>query len=365
MINMLDLKEEFIEIEAEVIDTVVNILKSTRYILGPHVEGFEQELALYNGVEYAVGVASGTSALHLSLAAIDVAKGDEVITTPFTFFASIESILYRGAKPVFVDIDKHTLNINTDLIEENITNKTKAIIPVHLFGLPCNMEAIIKISDKYGLAIIEDCAQSFGSTYKGKHTGSFGTTGCFSFYPSKNLGCYGDGGAVITNNRNIDEKIKRLRNHGASASYTHDVVGFNSRLDEIQAGILRIKLKKIDEKNSLRRKNVLLYNEYLTGYVTTPIEPEGYISNYHQYTIRSPRREAIKQALSKEDIASVVYYPIPMHMQNALDGLYKEGDFPIAEEAARQVLSLPIYPGMQANDIEKICQVIIRCLNEG
>lgn len=365
MINMLDLKQEFIEIEDEVIEKVVSILKSSRYVLGPNVDEFEGHLASYHEVPFAVGVSSGTSALHLSLASLGIDNDDEVITTPFTFFASIESIIYRNAVPIFVDIEEDTLNINIDLIEEKITKKTKAIMPVHLFGLPCNMKAIMDIADRHGLMVIEDCAQSFGSTLWGQKTGTFGHAGCFSFYPSKNLGCYGDGGALITNDEDVANEVKALRNHGASKNYTHKTIGFNSRLDEIQAGILLIKLTKVDRKNELRRENAKLYNELLKGIVTVPVEPDGYISNYHQYTIRTPKRETLRKALQEESIASVVYYPIPMHLQNALSNYgYKEGDFPVSEAASKQVLSLPVYPGMEAEKIERVCEVIKRCIEK-
>lgn len=363
MIPMIDLQKEFLDIEDEVIQTVVKILKSTRYILGPHVEDFERKLAAYHGVLYAVGVASGTSALHLSLASFDIGKHDEVITTPFTFFATIESIIYRSAKPVFVDIDDQTLNMDIHRIEEKITERTKAIVPVHLFGLPCDMNRIGALARKHGLRVIEDCAQSYGASLDKRKTGSFGDTGCFSFYPSKNLGCYGDGGAVITNNPDVYNQIRALRNHGSTGNYVHGHIGFNSRLDEIQAGILLIKMKRVEEMNALRRKNALLYTEMLEDYVVCPRVPDGYVSSFHQFTIRSPYRDRIREALAREDIASVVYYPAPMHLQEPLKAYgYKEGDFPVAEKAAKEVLSLPVYPGMSLRDIEKVADIVKKCL---
>ncbi|MBF0345002.1 MAG: DegT/DnrJ/EryC1/StrS family aminotransferase [Nitrospirae bacterium] len=363
MIPMLDLRREFLDIESEVIQSVVSILGSSRYVLGPHVEEFERQLSAYHGVSYTAGVGSGTGALFLSLACLSVGRGDEVITTPFTFFATIESIIYNGARPVFVDVDENTLNIDAKKIEDKITKKTKAILPVHLFGLPCEMDKILSLAKNYNLHIVEDCAQSFGSSINGKLTGSFGEAGCFSFYPSKNLGCYGDGGAVTTNDKQMYEQILALRNHGSRGNYVHDCLGFNSRLDEIQAGILLIKLKRVEHQNHLRRQNARLYTSLLKEHVRCPQELDGYVSNYHQYTIRSPHRDKIKFALQQEGIASVVYYPIPMHMQKATEGYgYREGNFPIAERASREVLSLPVYPGMPEGDIHRVCEVILKCL---
>ncbi|MCG6551584.1 MAG: DegT/DnrJ/EryC1/StrS family aminotransferase [Candidatus Magnetominusculus sp. LBB02] len=363
MIPMLDLRKEFLDIEDEVAASVIEVLKSTRYILGPHVEAFEAQLAKYHGLGFGAGVGSGTGALFLSLASLPISAGDEVITTPFTFFATAESILYVGAKPVFVDIDPVTLNMDIDLIEEKITEKTKAILPVHLFGLPCDMKRIMALAKKYNLHVVEDCAQSFGSSIDGKLTGTFGSAGCFSFYPSKNLGCYGDGGAVVTDDRQMYENILALRNHGSRGNYIHDVVGFNSRLDEIQAAILLIKLKKVEHYNAIRRENAAIYTSLLSGAVVCPHIPDGYTSNYHQYTIRSAHRDKIKDALAASDISSVVYYPLPIHLQKPLEQFgFKRGNFPVAEAASKEVLSLPVYPGLPKEEIERIAEIIKRCL---
>ncbi len=363
MIQMLDLENEFLDIKDEVIETVVDILKSTKYILGPNVAEFEKEVAFYHGVSHAAGVSSGTDALHLSLASLGISEGDEVITSPFTFFATVESIIYVGAKPVFVDIDPETMNIDPKGISEKITDKTKAILNVHLFGLPCDMEAILDIANKAGLYVVEDCAQAFGASISDKKVGSFGTMGCFSFYPSKNLGCYGDGGIVTVNDRKFNDELKRLRNHGSAGNYVHEKIGFNSRLDEIQAGILLIKLKKIDEMNKSRKKNALLYDSLLKGYVECPPVIDNFECVYHQYTIRSPHRDHIKQALLNEDISSVIYYPKPMHLQPALSNYeYRAGDLPISEKTSSEVLSLPVYPTLSEKEIHKICDVIKRCL---
>ncbi|MBF0458824.1 MAG: DegT/DnrJ/EryC1/StrS family aminotransferase [Nitrospirae bacterium] len=363
MIPMLDLRREFLDIEDEVVAAVIEVLKGTRYVLGPEVEAFERQLAKYHGLSHCAGVGSGTGALFLSLASLPISPGDEVITTPFTFFATVESIMYVGAKPVFADIDTRTLNIDVDLIEEKITDKTKAILPVHLFGLPCNMKRIMELAKKYNLYVIEDCAQSFGSSIDGKLTGTFGSAGCFSFYPSKNLGCYGDGGAVVTDNKEMYENILALRNHGSRGNYIHSVVGFNSRLDEIQAAILLIKLKKVESNNAMRRENAAIYTSLLSSAVMCPDIPMGYTSNYHQFTIRSPHRNKIKDALHEADVSSVVYYPVPMHLQKPLEQFgYRKGDFPVAETASEEVLSLPVYPGLSQEAIGRIAEVIKKCL---
>mgnify|MGYP001063592317 CR=1 FL=1 len=359
----IDLKAQYSNIKDEILRCINEIFESSHYILGENVKDFEDEIKSYLGVSEAIGVASGTDALHLALKALDITQGDEVITTPFTFFATVEAILYVGAKPVFVDIDENTYNIDPEKIEEKITPQTKAIIPVHIFGCPADMIKISEIAQKYGLKIIEDAAQAFGAKIGDKKIGTFGDIGCFSFYPSKNLGCFGDGGMVVTNNPEIAEKIRILRNHGSPGRYVHETVGLNSRLDEIQAGILRIKLKHIDEYNSLRRKKANLYTKILSDKVITPKEVENTYHVYHLYSIRSENRDKIKEFLSKHGIPSVVYYPIPMHLQRAITNLgYKEGDFPVAEKVSKEILSLPIYPEIPDEEIFEIAQIIIRCL---
>ncbi len=359
MVPMLDLKKEFNEIKKEILDMLTEILESSHYILGPKVAELEKKIAGYHGVSSAIGVASGTDALHLSLSALGIEKGDEVITTPFTFFATAEAIIYRGATPVFVDMEPGTLNMDTSLIEKRITKKTKAIIPVHIFGHPADMPEIQKIAKKHNLKIVEDCAQAFGASITGKKVGSFGDAGCFSFYPSKNLGAYGDGGMITLDDASLADTIKKFRNHGSGGAYKHETIVFNSRLDEIQAGILLVKFKRIDEYNNQRRQKAAAYNKLLTGKVTCPIEKNGYHHVYHQYTIMTPRRNEIQNKLKASDISSVVYYPIPLHLQEALKFLgHKEGDFPIAEKAAREVLSLPMYPSLEESTIVKIAKII-------
>ncbi|MEK6582387.1 MAG: DegT/DnrJ/EryC1/StrS family aminotransferase [Nitrospirota bacterium] len=359
MIPMVDLKKEFTEIKKEVFEMLTEILESSHYILGPKVSELEKKISDYHGVAAAIGVASGTDALHLSLDALGIGEGDEVITTPFTFFATAEAVIYTGATPVFVDAEPDTLNIDVSLIEKKITKKTKAIIPVHIFGHPADMAEINKLARKHNLKVIEDCAQAFGAAINNKRVGSFGDAGCFSFYPSKNLGAYGDGGMITLNDSVIANTIKKLRNHGSGGAYKHESVGFNSRLDEIQAGILLIKLKRIDEYNSKRRQNAALYNKFLSGNVKCPKEKNGCYHVYHQYTIMSPERDKLQNKLKDNGISSVVYYPIPLHLQEALSFLeYKEGDFPVAEKAAREVLSLPMYPGLEEKTIKEIAEII-------
>jgi len=359
----IDLKAQYSNIKDEVLRCINDILESSHYILGENVKKFEDDIKSYLGVSEAIGVASGTDALHLALKALDITHGDEVITTPFTFFATVEAILYVGAKPVFVDIDENTYNIDPDKIEEKITPRTKAIIPVHIFGCPSDMIKINEIAQKYGLKIIEDAAQAFGAKIGDKKIGTFGDIACFSFYPSKNLGCFGDGGMVVTNNPEIADKIRILRNHGSPGRYVHETVGLNSRLDEIQAGVLRIKLKHIDEYNSLRRKKANIYTKFLSDKVITPKEVENTYHVYHLYSIRSESRDKIKEILAKQGFPSVVYYPIPMHLQKAIANLgFKKGDFPIAEKVSREILALPIYPEIPDEEVFEISQIIIRCL---
>lgn len=359
MIPMIDLKEQFNDIKQEVFEMITDILESSQYILGPKVLEFEMKVAEYHGVSESIGVASGTDALHLAVEALGIGEGDEVITSPFTFFATAEAILYKGAVPVFVDIEPDTMNINPGLIESRITEKTKAILPVHLFGHPADMNKIMALAEKHKLKVIEDCAQSFGASVDGKKTGSCGDAGCFSFYPSKNLGAFGDGGLIILKDSSIANEIRRLRNHGSPGAYLHETVGYNSRLDEIQAGILLIKFRRIDEFNDKRRKNAALYTELLSDSIRRPVARPGAMHVYHQYTIRSPKRDEIQQRLRDHDISSVIYYPIPLHLQEALGFLgYKEGDFPVAEEAASSVLSLPIYPELKETAIKEIADII-------
>jgi dTDP-4-amino-4,6-dideoxygalactose transaminase len=362
---MIDLKKQYTGIKDEILHIVNEILESSHYVLGKRVSDLEAGISSYHEVKEAIGVASGTDALHLALRAFGIGTGDEVITSPFSFFATVEAILYTGAKPVFADIDPDTCNIDPSMIVKKITKHTKAILPVHIFGHPAGMEEITDIAKGSGLKVVEDCAQSFGASLHGKKTGSFGDAGCFSFYPSKNLGACGDGGMIILNNTEAADTIKMLRNHGSRGGYRHECLGYNSRLDEIQAGILLVKFGKIDEYNARRRENAHLYNQLLDGSVVCPTERPGAVHVYHQYTIRSKRRDYIQQRLKEQGIASVVYYPTPLHLQKALEFLgCGEGSFPVAEQVSREVLSLPMYPELDAADIRYVADIIRTCLKE-
>jgi dTDP-4-amino-4,6-dideoxygalactose transaminase len=359
MIPMVDLKIQYLKIKDEIDGGILAALEKTQFILGPNVTAFENEAAAYLGVQHAVAVASGTDALHLALAAAGIGAGDEVITSPFTFIATAEAIRYLGATPVFVDIDPKSFNIDPARIEAAITPKSRAILPVHLFGQPADMAAIESICAKHGLLLIEDCAQSFGSKINGRMTGALGTLGCFSFFPSKNLGCYGDGGMVTTNSPELAEQVRILRNHGSRVRYHHAVIGYNSRLDEIQAVVLRAKLKRIEEYNVGRRRVAHLYNELLRDSQVTPPHEDGKGTHvYHQYTILTDYRETIMEALAAARIASAVYYPIPLHRQDVFAADYRDVSLPVAEETSDRCMSLPIFPEMTDEQVREVVGVI-------
>jgi dTDP-4-amino-4,6-dideoxygalactose transaminase len=365
VIPMLDVKAQHDPIKEEIKTALKEILDSGRFILGKNVDSLEGGISSYLGAKHAVGLASGTDALYLSLRALDITQGDEVITSPFSFIATAEAITYVGAKPVFVDIENDTLNIDIAKIEEKITPKTRAIIVVHLFGLPADMDELTALAKKYNLKIIEDCAQAFGAKYRESHVGSIGDCGCFSFYPSKNLGAYGDGGMLTTNSSDINEKVRVLRNHGTVGTYKHKFIGYNSRLDEIQAAILRIKHKHIDEYNGRRRKIAEVYSSVLQGIVKCPATKDDRTHVYHQYTVRSSQRDMIAQALQENSVSSVIYYPLPMHLQEAFTFLgYTEGDFPESEAAAKEVISLPIYPELSTETATFIAETIVKTLKK-
>jgi dTDP-4-amino-4,6-dideoxygalactose transaminase len=362
---MVDLKIQYEAIKDEMNAAVLNVMRSAHFILGPQGKGLEEEVAAYHGVKRAVAVASGTDALHLALLAAGIRRGDEVITTPFTFIATAEAISYIGAVPVFVDIHPETFNMDVSRIEAAITDRTRAIIPVHLYGQPVDMDGLMRIARKRGLKVIEDCAQSFGAESGGRKAGSFGDFGCYSFFPSKNLGGYGDGGMVITDDEKLAGRLESLRNHGSSVRYYHDEVGFNSRLDEIQAAIIRIKFKHIDEYNRKRRDNAVLYNQYLAvDGILTPAEQKGTRHVFHQYTIRVKNRDAVKKKLDEGNVtSSMIYYPVPLHLQEAYKGLgIKQGSLPAAEQAARDVLSLPMYPELTEAQIRQVADAVKKAL---
>lgn len=347
MIALVDLQAEYKVLKDEILQSIEEVLESGQFILGAKGRKLEEDLAKYLDAEYGVGVANGTDALLLSLEALNIGAGDEVITTPFTFFATAEVIARVGATPVFIDIDPLTYNMNTDLIESAITEKTKAIIVVHLFGQSAHMDTIMKISRKHNLRVIEDACQSLGATFHGEKVGSIGDLGCFSFFPSKNLGAYGDGGMVVTSNRHLYEKLKSLRNHGSSERYIHTHIGFNSRLDEIQAAILEVKFRRLDEWNNRRREVAEKYTKKLTGIVHVPAVLKNREHVFHQYCIETPQRDQLMQFLKHNQIESSVYYPIPLHLQQAFDQLgYEEGDFPVSEMVSKRIMAIPIHSMM-------------------
>ncbi len=347
-VPLVDLKAQYRNHKSEIDEAIQRVIDHTAFIMGAEVAQFEKAFASYCDAEYAVGVSSGTGALFLALLAHGVGPGDEVITTPFTFFATGEAISTVGATPVFVDIDPATYNIDPALIEPAITAHTKAIMPVHLYGQPADMDAINEIARKHGLAVIEDAAQAHGSRYHGRRAGILGDSACFSFYPSKNLGCYGDGGAVVTNDPQIAERVAKLRNHGRLSKYQHDELGYGHRLDGIQAAILGAKLPHLDDWNTKRRHRAQRYTEMLSELpVQTPFTLPDVEPVYHCYTIRLQEgldRNAVVQYLKDHGIGVGVHYPIPLHLQPAYAFLgLKAGSYPVSEKASREVLSLPIY----------------------
>jgi dTDP-4-amino-4,6-dideoxygalactose transaminase len=358
-IPMVDLKEQYHRLKNEIDSGLLQALESTQFILGPNVQAFEKETAEYLGVKHAIGVANGTDALHLALAALDIGPGDEVITTPFTFIATAEAIKYVGATPVFVDIDPKTFNIDLALVEKAITKKTKAVIPVHLFGQPVDMAALKKLCDKHNLKIVEDCAQSFGAHINGKQTGSFGDAGAFSFFPSKNLGCYGDGGLVSTNSDEVAAKVKGLRNHGSFKQYHHNIIGYNSRLDELQAVILRVKLKRIDDFNTNRRRVDATYKKMMAGTdVVMPFVDGIGHHVFHQYCCMHPKRDAIMQALRDKGIGCAIYYPIPLHKQDVFAKEYAHVSLPVSESTVTKCFALPVFPELDEARIKIITDTI-------
>ncbi|MDD5271516.1 MAG: DegT/DnrJ/EryC1/StrS family aminotransferase [Methylovulum sp.] len=359
MIPMVNLKAQYAEIKAEVEQGLAQTIENCSFILGPNVHAFEQETAAYLGVRHAIGVASGTDALHLALLAEGIGKGDEVITTAFTFIATAEAIKYVGAVPVFVDIDPRTFNIDPEAIINAITSRTKAVMPVHLFGQPADMAHIAQICQEHDLKLIEDCCQSFGASVDGKQTGAIGDAAGFSFFPSKNLGAFGDGGLVVTNSDGTAAKIRQLRNHGSNVRYYHEVIGYNSRLDEMQAVILRAKLKRIDQYNQGRRRVAHLYSQLLAGLpITTPFEDGLGVHVYHQYTLLSEQREQIMQALQAQQIGCAVYYPVPLHQQIAFKDECAGLSLPVTESVAARCFSLPICPFLADESVRTIVGVI-------
>jgi dTDP-4-amino-4,6-dideoxygalactose transaminase len=372
-IPLLDLKEQHSRIGEEIRVAIDRVIESQHFILGPEVEALEQEVAAYSQCAYGIGVSSGTDALLVALMALDIKPGDEIITTPYSFFATAGSIARLGATPVFVDIDYATFNIVPELIEARITERTRAIMPVHLFGQMAEMDAIMEVARRHDLYVIEDAAQAIGAEYKGRRAGSIGELGCFSFYPTKNLGAFGDGGLVTTNDPALDERVRRLRNHGYTARYYNKEVGGNFRLDALQAAVLRVKLKYLDAWTDARRRNAALYRtlfaEAQLAYeggasdsanrVQLPTEAPQRRHIYNQFVISLDRRDALQSFLKERRIGTEVYYPVPLHLQECFAGLgYQAGLFPYSEEAANHTLALPIYPELSAGQQRAVVQAI-------
>jgi dTDP-4-amino-4,6-dideoxygalactose transaminase len=359
-VPFLDLSSQYKQLESEWFELIHATGTSGAFVLGPNVTEFEKEFASYIGAKHAIGCANGTDALVLSLRALGVGPGDEVIVPPFTFFATAEVVTIVGATPVFVDIEADSYNIDPQQIRSAITPKTKAIIPVHLYGCPAKMEEIAAIAREHKLAVVEDCAQAFGATANGRRVGGIGDTGTFSFYPTKVLGCYGDGGMVTTNRDDVAEHLRRLRNHGQNKPYMHNEIGYNSRLDEIQAALLRLKMRGIDQDIAGRETVAVAYDKRLSGFgVRLPSKPAYGRHVFGLYTIRVTERDRVRQVLSENKVASAVYYPVPLHLQEVYKSLgYRAGSMPVAERAAAEVLSLPIYPGMPLEHVARVGDVL-------
>jgi dTDP-4-amino-4,6-dideoxygalactose transaminase len=360
VIPICDLKEQYRTLRDQMMRAVDEVFTSGHFINGPNVKALEAEVAQYLGVKHAVALNSGTDALHLALRALDIGPGDEVITTPFTFVATTEAIGIVGATPVFVDIDPRTYNLDARQIEAAITPRTRAILPVHLYGCPAPMDEILAIAKRHHLAVVEDCAQSIGATIDGRFTGTLGQFGCFSFFPSKNLGAYGDGGMLVTDDQSLADRARSLRGHGGRVKYYHEELGVNSRLDEVQAAILRVKLPYLEAWIEKRRAAAGRYTAAFAGsQLQVPVEPEDARHVYHQYTLRVPDRDRVQQDLKAAGVESMVYYPVPLHLQkvHAMLGL-REGAFPHSEKAAREVLSIPMFPELRPDVQQQVVDAV-------
>jgi dTDP-4-amino-4,6-dideoxygalactose transaminase len=365
-VPFLDLKAQYVAIKGEINEEIKKVLDSCAFAGGPFVEEFEKAFADYCRCDYAVGVGNGTDALWLTLLACNIGKGDEVITVPNTFIATCEAITLCGAKPVLVDVDDSYYTMDPDLLEQAITPRTKALIPVHLFGQMADMDSIMKIADKHGLIVIEDACQAHGAEYKGKKAGSIGHAGCFSFYPGKNLGAYGEAGAVVTNDLNIANAIKMLRDHGQSKKYYHERMGVNARMDGIQGAVLRVKLKYLDEWNDGRRDRARQYNEALKTVdgLSVPLEAEHCKHIYHVYAIRVKERDVVLAELKKKDIACGVHYPIPIHCTKVYEReLGGQGGFEVSEVCAKEFLSLPMFPELDSDQVAYVAEQLTACFS--
>lgn len=361
---MLDLAEQYTTIKDEVLNEINKVMSSSQFILGENVRKLENDISLYSNVAHGIGVGNGSDAIHIALQAAGVKEGDEVITTSFTFFATGGAIVRAGAIPVFVDIDPITFNIDPIKIEAALTEKTKAIIPVHLYGQMADMELIQKIANQNNLIIIEDAAQAIGSKQNGKTVGELGTAATYSFFPTKNLGAYGDAGMIVTNDEDLAEKARVIRVHGSKPKYYHHVLGYNSRLDEMQAAILNVKFPHLEEWSDNRRQHALRYtnllNQKLKDIIQTPVERDGNYHVFHQYTLRVPKRDDLQAFLKEKGIPTMIYYPMPLHLQPVFKDLgYIDGDLPETEKAAKEAISLPMYPELPKEHQDYIIENII------
>lgn len=359
-IKYLDLQAQYHSLKPEIDSAVAAVLESSAFTLGPAVKQFEESFAAYCGSAYCAGVNNGTNALLLALRALDVGPGDEVITAANTFIATVAAVIQAGARPILVDVDPVSRNIDPILLKMAVSRKTRVIIPVHLFGRPADMDPIMKTADEYHLAVLEDCAQAHGARYKGRRVGSIGRMAAFSFYPGKNLGAYGEAGGITTGDARLDNQVRVLRDHGSAKKYYHDVIGYNARMEGIQGAVLNVKLKYLDQWNTERRRVAGLYNKRLKGLpVRVPELAENYEQVFHLYVIETPRRDRLQQHLKEQGIVTLIHYPVPNHLQKALDYLgYNKGDFPVTEQLADEILSLPIYPEMTDEQVAFVAHTI-------
>lgn len=363
-IPLVDLKRQYQSIKGEIDEAIARVIGDSAFILGKYTAAFEQSFADYCGVKYCVGLNSGTDGLHLAYRVLGIGPGDEVMTVANTFFATTEPLYHLGAKPVFVDIDRQTYLIDTAAIESKITKKTKAIVPVHLYGQMANMTQIRALARKYHLKVIEDCAQAHGATHRGKKAGSLGDIGVYSFYPGKNLGAYGDAGCIITNNQALANTVRKLRDHGRMSKYEHELFGYSSRVDGLQAAILTVKLRHLDRWTDRRRSIAKRYTALLPGTLKKPIEAEGNRHVYHLYTVEVDRRAAIANRLRHEGIEVGIHYPRPLHQQPAYQSYgFQHGLLPITETVADRILSLPLFPEMTEDEIKFIAKKVTEALS--
>lgn len=370
-VPFVDLKSQYLSLQEEIGSAIQNVIDATAFAGGPFVARFEEEFRAFCGTKWAIGVGSGTEALWFALLALGVGPGDEVITVPNTFIATAEAISFCGATPVFVDVDQKTYTMDPHALEEYLIRasrdhkKLKAVIPVHLFGQLTDMDAIKEVAAKYGLPVVEDACQAHGADYKGRRAGSFGAVGCFSFYPGKNLGAYGEAGAITTDDDELAHRIVSLRDHGQQKKYFHNLVGWNGRMDGVQAAILSVKLKHLEEWNNKRRSNAQLYDSLLNGtrHVVTPNEAAYGKHVYHVYAVRVPNRDGVINSLQEKGVSTNIHYPLPIHLQEAYSSLrYKQGDFPVAERCAQEFLSLPMFPELTVDQIEYVAQELKTCV---